>query len=98
MVTNAVEWFQLGLELRIRPTSLEHIKANFKDVERCMTEMLAQWLQKQGRDVPTWKALVSAVRTASSLREEIASTVAAKHGMAFPCILYKFFCIICVQA
>ena len=76
-----VEWFQLGLELGISPTALDHIKANFKDVERCKTEMLAQWLQGQGRDVPTWKTLVCAVRTVSKV--EIARTAASKHGRTF---------------
>ena len=51
------EWFDLGIQLNIKDSTLRHIEADHRDVQRCKTEMLRVWLQS-GPTNP-WKKLAT---------------------------------------
>ena len=42
------EWFDLGLHLRVKYSTLKAIEADYRKVKQCMREMLAVWLKGQG--------------------------------------------------
>ena len=39
------EWFNLGIKLGVKDSTLRDIEANHRDVQRCKREMLRAWLQ-----------------------------------------------------
>ena len=44
----ATEWFDLGLHLRVKYSTLKAIEADYRKVKQSMREMLAVWLNGQG--------------------------------------------------
>ena len=54
------DWFQLGVNLKLRHSSLKNIEADYghRGVERCMTEMLELWLKDSSA---SWDKLVAAL-------------------------------------
>lgn len=73
-----VNWFQLGIALGLECSTLEKIRSNHRDIDRCMTDMLASWLQ--GQTTPSWKALVDGLASQSVNEKDVAMKVAMKHG------------------
>jgi len=73
-----VNWFQLGIALRLECSTLEKIRSNHRDIDRCMTDMLASWLQ--GQTTPSWRALVDGLASQSVNEKDAAMKVAMKHG------------------
>jgi len=59
---------------------LEKIRSNHRDIDRCMTDMLASWLQ--GQTTPSWKALVDGLASQSMNEKDVATKVAMKHDMS----------------
>ena len=75
------KWQDLGLSLGLSPSSLEVIEAEHpRDTSRCMTETLAAWLQRQGRTIPSWWALVTALESCKGTKD-ITLRIAREHGM-----------------
>ena len=55
-------WYHIGLELRLRASTLDIINRNIHNDEDCFRDMLAQWLTQIGSP-PTWSALAAALRS-----------------------------------
>ena len=57
------KWFDIGIELNLKPAQLEVIKCDHAgNVQDCYTQMLIQWLS-QIDPLPTWYALVDALKS-----------------------------------
>jgi len=75
-VTAITDWHSLGIALKLSPSTLEEIGANYKDPARCMTEVLVTWL-RQHQTPHSWKILVSALMSPSVNRTDVAQKIAA---------------------
>ena len=74
------KWLELGLSLGLSPSILEVIeKEHPKDTSRCMTETLAAWLQKKGKD-PNWRSLVTGLESLS-IDKEIILKITREHSI-----------------
>ena len=70
------EWFRLGLELGVPPSTLETIKYNHPtDVEACKVKMVEQWLKQPGSQ---WYSLVEALNEIGL--KYIANKIAEKYS------------------
>ncbi len=54
------KWFDIGIELNLKPDQLDVIKCDHSNVQDCYTQMLREWLA-QIDPLPTWSALVVAL-------------------------------------
>jgi len=77
-VTAVTDWHSLGIALKLSPSTLEQIGANYKDPARCMTEVLVTWL-RQHQTPHSWKSLVSALMSPTVNRTDVAQKIAAVH-------------------
>ena len=76
--TLTAQWFNLGVTLRLSYNSLRAIESNFpRDSLRCLTEIVQLWLQNSSH--PSWRGLVSALRSPSLNRIDIADRIAMVH-------------------
>ena len=53
-----VEWFKLGVYLKVPSATLKAIRSDSKRVEECKLFMLIEWSKY---DTPTWEKLVTAL-------------------------------------
>ena len=82
--TLAAKWFNLGLALRLPYNGLTPIESNFpRDSLRCLTETIQIWLQSSS--CPSWRGLVSALRSPSVNRIDIANRIAKDHPYISNC-------------
>ena len=83
-----IKWFHLGVELGLRPSSLEAIRKMFSDdPAECFSQMLINWLAGQGSK-PTWKNLSSALNAPAVYLPALAKAAEAKtSGRLGPMIL-----------
>ena len=60
LVELTVQWFMLGICLKMEPANLLNIRGSKKNatVEECKIEMLIKWSEQQ---TPTWEKLVKAL-------------------------------------
>ena len=70
-VTN---WYTLGIRLKLKVSSLDRIRNDFRDGQHAMEETLKFWLeQDQGSTIPgsaaTWEVLAKALRIMGENRE-----------------------------
>ena len=56
------EWYNIGLELELDPSTLDEIKMNNDDISDRFRGMLTQWL-RQVSPPPTWSALAAALQS-----------------------------------
>ena len=89
------KWLELGLSLGLSPSILKVIEIEQpKDTSRCMTETLAAWLQKKGKD-PNWRSLVTALESLS-IDRDIILKITREHstlcGMCV-CVCVRVQCI-----
>ena len=57
------KWYNLGLELGLRPPTLDSIKTNYSgDPSQCFCQVLKEWL-KGVNPLPTWQAMVNALKS-----------------------------------
>lgn len=76
-----LKWFYLGLELGIDETTLRVIKQDHRDdTEQCFTEMLSVWL-KMASPMPSWEALLAALKQPSLGLEGLVVHVKKKLGL-----------------
>ena len=81
-VVTVVNWRDLGLALQLSRHTLDRIAAQYpRDPRRCLTELLAAWLQKEDESTPSWRALVAALRKPIVGKEGLADVIAKAHGM-----------------
>ena len=77
-----VNWRDLGLALGLSRHTLDRIAAQYLgDPRRCLTEILAAWLQKENESTPSWRALVAALRKPTVGKEGLADVIGKAHGM-----------------
>ena len=70
-----VDWFHFGLCLGIRDFILNKIRADYKDVDMCKTQVLMEWMKMQEG---SWSCIVQAL---IGIREKaLAMQVAKKYG------------------
>ena len=72
------KWFNLGVQLNVKPTSLEAIQQYDKDPDNCITKVLTVWL-KQSNPRPTWSSLVVALKQQTDGLEELADRIERQH-------------------
>ena len=75
----AGEWFDLGLCLGLKNSTLTAIKKNESKVADCKREMVTSWLQRKDNSTPSWQALVSALEKSIVDRFDIACQIKKKH-------------------
>ena len=77
-----VEWQSLGLALGLLHPTLKKFENDYhNNTDRCKTEMLAAWLQKQDgvplRGVPSWLVLRAALQEIE--QNELADSIVSNH-------------------
>lgn len=54
-----VDWFYLGLCLRVPMATLLNLRQDYRNVDTCRTEMLDAWMKMEK---PAWSKLVTALK------------------------------------
>ena len=69
------EWYNLGLELGQRPSTLDSIAVQYSsDPSQCFRQVLKVWLK--GVDPrPTWQAMVNALKSPTVARPQVAEQI-----------------------
>ena len=71
------QWYYLGLQLKVRPETLDIIKAQFPDPTHLLLEILKTWLTTS--DNPSWKTLTDALRSRSVGASQLAADLQKKY-------------------
>lgn len=75
MLDASCKWYNLGLELKINPDSLDAIqKENRGNVQDCLRDLLKQWLRR-GEPKATWGTLIEALKSPLVGEEHLSSTL-----------------------
>ena len=72
----SVQWYHLGVQLKVRTGTLDNIQAQFPDPKRQLLEMLKVWLTTS--DNTNWKTLTDALRSRSVGASQLASVLETK--------------------
>ena len=81
LLSVAPKWMELGLCLGLEQPVLDALESNYpRDVNRCLTETLARWLQ-QVKAARSWRAITHALIVSSINRVDLAHSIAMSHGM-----------------
>ena len=73
----SAEWYNLGLQLKVRTGELNSIRAQFTTPKHQLREMLNAWLTTS--DNPSWKTLTDALRSRSVGASQLASVLETKY-------------------
>ena len=73
----SVDWYDLGLQLKVKTRNLDSIKAEFGVPKHQLREMLKAWLTSS--ENPTWKNLIDALRSESVGAKNLATILEAKY-------------------
>ena len=73
----SVQWYHLGVQLKVRTGTLDNIQAQFPDPKRQLLEMLKTWLTTS--DNTSWKALTDALRSRSVGASQLAGVLETKY-------------------
>ena len=73
----AVQWYNLGLKLKVRTGRLDCIRAEFNTPEDQLREMLNAWLT--AGDNPSWKTVVDALGSKMVRASQLAATLETKY-------------------
>ena len=68
-------WYLLGVQLKVRTSTLDSIQAQFPDSKRQLLEMLKTWLTTNR----SWKTLVDALRSRSVGASQLADDLETKY-------------------
>ena len=71
------QWYPLGLQLKVRPGTLETITAQFHDPRDQLLEMLKSWLTTS--DNTSWKTIIDALNSRSVSGYQIADYLKSKY-------------------
>ena len=71
-------WYNIGLQLKLSPDTMDKIKGEESDSNVQLREMLKVWL-KRVEPTPTWEALVQALKTRSVGRGQEANKLEEKY-------------------
>ena len=72
------QWLDIGIELNLQYADLQLIERVYSDPSTCLTEMLGLWL-KQVNPLPTWSAIVTALRCPVVGHIMLAKEIEMKH-------------------
>ena len=70
-------WYNLGLQLKVRPGTLDRIRAQFSDSSERLREMLKTWLTTI--DNTSWKTVTDALKSQSVSGYQIADYLESKY-------------------
>jgi len=73
----SAQWYHLGLQLKVKPWTLDNIQAQFPDPKRQLLEMLKVWLTTS--DNTSWKTLTDALRSRSVGASQLAGVLETKY-------------------
>ena len=73
----SAQWYQLGLQLKVRTGTLDKIRAQFTDPGDQLLEMLKTWLNTG--DNPSWNVLTEALRSRSVAKSMLAGILETKY-------------------
>ena len=73
----AVQWYNLGLKLKVRTGRLNSIRTEFNTPEVQLREMLNVWLTTG--DNPSWKTLIDALRNRTVGASQLAAVLGAEY-------------------
>ena len=76
----SAQWYQLGVQLKVRTGTLDNIQAQYSDPKRQLLEMLKTWLTTS--DNTSWKSLTDALRRRSVGAAQLASVLEKKYCLA----------------
>ena len=81
VVDMSAQWYQLGLQLKVKVGRLESIQVQFSDPNRQLLEMLKTWLTTSDNtsDNTTWRALIDALRSQSVGASQLAGELEKKY-------------------
>ena len=71
------QWYHLGLQLKVRPETLDTIREQCSDPRERLLEMLKTWLTVS--DNTSWKALTDALRSRSVNESSTADYLESKY-------------------
>ena len=70
-------WYNLGLQLKVKPGTLDSIQADFSASGHRLREMLKVWLTSD--DNPSWKTLTGALRSRAVGASQLAGDLETKY-------------------
>ena len=73
----SADWYDLGLQLKVRIGTLKSIRAEFSAPKHHLREMLNAWLTTG--DNPNWKTLTDALRSRMVGASQLAATLETKY-------------------
>ena len=73
----AAQWYNLGLKLKVRTTTLDSIQEDFTATQHRLREMLKAWLNTG--DNPSWKTLIDALRSPVVGASQLAAALVTKY-------------------
>ena len=73
----SADWYDLGLELKVRVGTLDSIRADFTATKHQLREMLKAWLNTG--DYPSWKTLINALRSPMVGASQMAAALETKY-------------------
>ena len=73
----SVQWYHLGVQLKVGTGTLDNIQAQFPDPKRQLLEMLKVWLTTS--DNTSWKTLTDALRSRSVGASQLAGVLETKY-------------------
>ena len=72
----SAQWYQLGLQLKVKTGTLDRIRAQFTDPRDQLMVMLKTWLNSG--DNPSWNILTKALRSRSVEAGQLAGVLETK--------------------
>ena len=75
----STQWYQLGLQLKVKPGTLDRFRTQFSDPRDQLMEMLKTWLTTS--DNTTWKTLTGALRSRSVGASQLAGELEKKYWL-----------------
>ena len=76
----SAQWYQLGVQLKVRIGTLDRIRTQFSDPRDQLLEMLKTWLTTS--DNTSWKSLTDALRSRSVGVSQLAGVLEKKYCLA----------------
>ena len=73
------EWFNLGLALNLKVSTLSSIETDKRTVDEHKREVMRSWLQKKDGCKPSWQALVTALEDRLVKRPDVAHQIKPKY-------------------
>ena len=76
----AAKWCSIGIQLELSTDELDIIKCDSNGVQECFRNMIVKWRSKT-HPLPTWKALIVALKTPTVGEQVLAEKLEAKYEL-----------------